>query len=1145
MTSNQTAQELGANTLSRRDVRTLVLWLLAALVGTFVAYRYFFRAFPEAAVDFKVTRGAALERARAFVAEQGLSLAGYQSTVVFNVDDDTKTYLERETGLDEANRLMSSEVSVWYWDARFFRPQQKEEIRVRIDPKGRVVGYEHVLEEAAPGARLGRAAALNLAEQFLTQTLHTNLSAYTPLPEEANASEKPNRTDWTLTWERAGFRIKDAPYRLQVTIEGDRAGGYLEYVKVPEAWQRAYERLRSSNDFIATIASIPYAILIGAALAVLIRFGRRDLIHWKWVLALGLFITLLYFAMQLNEWPLVRASYDTNDSYASFFATQFLRSLVGSFAFALLVVIAVAPGEPLYRAGQPNQLRLGSAFTRAGLRTRQFFCSGFVGLCLAAAHIGYVVAFYVLGRRFGVWAPQDVQYSDALSTALPWIYPLTIGIYAAASEEFLFRMFSIRFLMRVTQWKVLAIVLPAFAWGFLHSNYPQEPPYIRGIEVGTIGIVAGWVMLRWGIWATLTWHYTVDAFLTSLSLMRSGNPYTRISGGLVGFAAVIPVAVAGVLYLRSGTFADEVGLLNRDRPLVESTTLTEEDRATAHPPAFYQPLKSRSVVLLAAAGVLGLVSLWLIKPQRIGSFVRFPLDGRQAAARADGVLRQLNQNPASYHRVATIQYTFDPLANEYLRRNIGLEGANRVYREEVPAAFWTVRYFRDSQREEYFVVLLPDGALHSVHHTLAEAAPGANLTDQEAQSRAEAFLRDAKKIDLRRWKIVEAQSEKRPSRADHTFVWEQTQPLNSSPPEAEAAHVRISLAVQGDEVSGYRIFVHLPEDWVRKQTENTLANTTQTVLFLSLIAGFGLAVVIIFLRNLKSPEVAAVPWRRIALWSLVVLMAALLRFATLMPQLLLTYRTEQPFATFIGTLLIGQALSTALFYSGTMFLLGLALYFVMRGYGPDRLPLWRTLSGSYYRDAVLVMLAGWGVFAGLDRLRDYAAAIWPVARNSFPTNVPAGLDANWPTLSALTNGLMYGFLTVGIIALVLGFAALYLRRFWIQVLLLAGLAAFSVPRWGSAGDFVQGAAFGFLELAVIWWGARHVVRLNLLGYFLLAMLLTVSSAITELIRQPNTYYRANGVLLIGAVVILLVLPLVLWYSAARRREPANKFAVPV
>jgi len=47
---------------------------------------------------------------------------------------------------------------------------------------------------------------------------------------------------------------------------------------------------------------------------------------------------------------------------------------------------------------------------------------------------------------------------------------------------------------------------------FLHSNYPQNPVHPRN-RIGIIGIVAGMVMLRWGIIATLIWHYTVDALL--------------------------------------------------------------------------------------------------------------------------------------------------------------------------------------------------------------------------------------------------------------------------------------------------------------------------------------------------------------------------------------------------------------------------------------------------------------------------------------------------------------------------------------------------------------------------------------------------------------------------------------------------------
>ena len=117
------------------------------------------------------------------------------------------------------------------------------------------------------------------------------------------------------------------------------------------------------------------------------------------------------------------------------------------------------------------------------------------------------------------------------------------------------------------------------------------------------------------------------------------------------------------------------------------------------------------------------------------------------------------------------------------------------------------------------------------------------------------------------------------------------------------------------------------------------------------------------------------------------------------------------------------------------------------------------------------MLSGWAVFVGLHRLRDLIAAIWPVPHYGFPASVVEGLGRELARAQRLANAITYSLLAVGIVALVLGFAARYLRRPWIQWLALAALAIFSAPRWGSAGDFIQSALLAFVELAVIWWGA--------------------------------------------------------------------------
>src|SRR5207245_11565170 len=101
----------------------------------------------------------------------------------------------------------------------------------------------------------------------------------------------------------------------------------------------------------------------------------------------------------------------------------------------------------------------------------------------------------------------------------------------------------------------------------------------------------------------------------------------------------------------------------------------------------------------------------------------------------------------------------------------GIAEVSTHYAGRVPAALWRVRYYRDSQAEEFDVVLKPHGALHSVRHTLAEETPGASLTKEEAVARAEKFLRDEKKLDLKKWALVESNSDKRPHRIDHTLTW--------------------------------------------------------------------------------------------------------------------------------------------------------------------------------------------------------------------------------------------------------------------------------------------------------------------------------------------------------------------------------------
>ena len=1128
---------MAGDRLTSSEKRALLLWVAAGIMGILIAQRYYFRAFPEASVNFRVSREEALTRARNFVTGLGENVSGYQSAMVFNVDDNAKTYLERELGLQEANRLMSSELNIWFWDARFFKPLQVEEFRVRVSPAGKIAGYDHKIEEARAGASLDRAAAQTAAQNYLSAKLGVDLYGWDFLPEEANSSKRPNRLDWSFTWEKHGFRAKDAPYRLQVDLQGDGIGGSKEFLQVPEAWERSFERLRSGNDTLAFAFTVPYLLLLGAAVWLGIQWTKSGETSWGAAIKLGALAALMLFLQSLNDWPLWGAIYDTKDPYLSFILAQIGKALMVAVATAVTITLVLPAAEPLYRRSQPNQLSLRRIFTLRGLRSKEFFSSSLVGLCLAAAHIGFVVAFYMVATRLGAWAPEELNYSDSVNTAFPWISGVAIGLLASMNEEFTFRLFAIPYFTRLTRLRWVAVIVPAFLWSFLHSNYPQEPAYIRGIEIGIVGIVAGLVMLRWGIAATLIWHYTVDASLVGLLLIRSNSLYFKVSGLIVAAAAVAPLGFACISYLTRGAFEPDEDLLNRAERAPELAATSEAEPAVSDVKASgYSALTPRIMALLGICLVVGGVLAWRLKPPYIGEYLKLSANARTARARADQIMRERRLDPNSYYHAAVFVDISDPIVNEFLRRRVGVEGVNAIYSQRVPAALWRVRYLRDSQPEEYAVVLRPDGTLHAVRHTLAEETPGASLTKEEAVARAEKFLRDEKKLDLKNWALVESDSDKRPHRIDHTLTWQQNEPLDgavsSSVSKEDHAYARAELQVLGDEVTNYRTYVKIPDDWRRRQEEGSLFRTIFNYLLRFLFyGGLGLTALILFLKNLRSKAARSIPWKRIARWCLLGLAAYALEIAlgNAYPNILSAYKTAISLKVWLGTSALIELLFAPFTLGGIAMLFGLAWYYGSRAFGESRLPGGAALPTTYYRDALCIGLGGAAGLIGLERALSAAVAHWPTVHRSVGAAFGQDYDAILPAGSILGWSLLHSLLMTGLVVAVASFVAAKVRNPILRIaLLLAGSLSLVGGNWGSPADFAQRFLAQFIVLGIVALGVRYIMGFNILGGFLVVAGTSLVSGAAELLSQPDSFYRANGYEVLLALVLLFAWPFLAW-----------------
>ena len=1129
--------------LTTADKRALILWILAGILGALFAQKYFFRAFPEASVNFKVSREEAQARAQKFLTQLGENVSGYQATIVFNVDDNAKTYLERQVGLREANRLMSSELNIWFWEVRFFKPGQEEEFRVHVSPSGQIVGYDHIIEKTRAGATIDRAAAQSAAQTYLTAKLGLDLSAWDFLPEEANSTKRANRLDWSFTWEKHRFRAKDAPYRLRVGVQGDRAGSSEEFLQVPEAWERSYAHLRAGNDFLTIVTFVPYVLLLGAALWMGISLTRQGQVTWGTAIKLGLVVAAVLTMMQLNQWPVERAGYDTNSSYSNFVFQQVAGAILFGLASALTVSLVYPAGEAIYRATQPGRLQLSKVLTLRGLRSQEFFSAAIVGLSLTGLSLGFVVAFYIVGGWFGVWAPQELNYTNSVSTVFPWIEGVAIGLFAATNEEFTFRMFAIPFLERITGSRWLAVILPAFCWSFLHANYPQEPPYIRGIEIGIMGMATGLVMLRWGIMATLIWHYTFDASQVGLLLIRSNSLYFKISGLVVGAAVLAPLAFACISYLTRGHFEEDEDLLNRAAPKPELSAAAESASPTETTSRRYDALAPGMIGLLAACLVVGGLLAWRLKPPSVGDYLKLSIDARAARARGDEAIRDRGLDPNSYLHATVLHDATDPITNEFLRERIGIAKLNDIYATRVPGALWRVRYFRDSQPEEFAVILRPDGSLHSMRHTLAEETPGASLTKEEAIARAEKSLREEKKIDLNNWTLVESNSDKRPHRTDHTLTWEEKVALDSTDGSSVAgsdhAHARFEVQVLGDEVTNYRTFIKIPDDWRRKHEEATLARTifSYSVPIL-LVAALGLAMLIVYLKDLKSEAARAIPWKRILLWSLWGLVGFLVVFAAgnRIPEFLDAYRTFVPLKVTLGGLAVGILIGGP-FYLGTItLLLGVAWYYARREYGEAFLPDLRGMPAIYYRDALWIGLGGTAALLGLERLLATLSTFWPTVHRELEASFGQEFDAYLPGASILGAAVLHGLFYTGIVAAISTFVASQLRQTWLRVLLfLIGALALAGGGWGSPADFGKQFLARLILLGVLVFGVSRIMRFNILGCFLVVAGTSLLGGAAELLGQPAPFYHANGYGVVLALFLLLAWPLTAW----RLRSPAN------
>ncbi len=1136
--------ELEMEKFTRRDWLLIAICIAVFAVSLAVALTWFSRAFPEASIDFRYDRTASRALAERVLQGEHITVGSLRHSAVFDADDQAKTFLERTLGLAKASTIMRRQVHLWYWHHRWFRPLQEEEYSVDVAPTGEIVSFSHRIPEARAIATPSVTVARAIAESFLARNGIALNSLRLVAQSERNL---PHRVQRIFTWESTSVRPAGAPYRYGVTVDGDIVSGFSQHLRVPDQWQRSYRELRSKNELAGNVDIIFLLVTIIAALAVFVVRLRRGDIRVRFLLAVGIVSIILVTAVSLNSFPSVIAGYDTTVSYPAFLAQFAVRSLLGAIGTAMLLIVLAGAGEVLYRESAPRQLAIPRIWTPRALGSKRVFRSFVIAYALVAFFLAYQVVFYLVADHFGAWAPADIPYDDILNSALPWAAVLFAGFFPAMSEEFMSRAFSIPFFSRVLRSRVAAIVVAGFIWGFGHATYPNQPFYIRGVEVGIAGVMIGFLFQAFGLLPLLIWHYTVDAFYTAMLLFRSGNAYYIASAAAASFIFVIPMLISIALYLKRGGFIPDDELTNATMPVAPPPPHVAPPAAAELPAA--RPL-TRPAVIACVVAVVAAAALVATNPSSPDDAVDYRITRAQAKEIAASHLRTVAGVPMKapappYSRVIATAVDafrnwdrqspredgggpggFDSTAAEYmLRHGLSMDGLVSVFKSKIEAATWTVRFFTPMKKEEMFVEVDPRTSRAIGRHKYqAEANPGPRLEQAQALPIAVAAFKPYG-LDPAAFELKEALNFQQPNRRDWLFHFQERKAI------AGEAFRRVSVRVDGAEVTQFTTTVKIPDAVYREASEQTLRNVVLIVLKIAgsltgltlLVTGFVMAAV------RRRPH-----WRRALRWMLALAVIPILDAFAGYEDALFGYQTSVRWDTFLAGLAVDVFRSVGL-KIGILFL---AVAVIDAAYPWIFGVFSREGRSRFGRSAVVAAVTVLGVIAALRTIMQLAADRFP-STASVSIDIPNAVSVTFPALLAIADALFNTIVGSAVIASFAVALGLMRKRAWLSEGLIIAIifCAALDPSATAARTPLMLARAAVLAIAA-WTTIRYLLRDNLLAWPVTIFIAAMLNGIVGMAGNDRPDLLANagvvGVVLVAAIV-WLVMPRGAGFQPAGRR----------
>jgi predicted RNA-binding protein with PUA domain len=551
-------------------LQTFLLYIVMALIAgaSWTAYTYPQLSFIKLSID----RNAALDVAGGFLKARGFDPSAYTQTAVYRQDNSSILFLQRTIGIDNIREYAErNDIDLFYWSVRYFRPKEKEELRVLIDSsEGKVIGFAHEIETGTEKKKTDKSTALNIAIEFLRKQTGFDPSRFQLKNDEMRKFDR--REEYSFMWELNGSRLvwdtdkESAKVIVKATVTGEEILSFQKNaLAVPNEFFRGIEAMKNLGNNLSAVVMPFKLLLLVAAIYFVLRSSNHLIIFVTRNFYLS--IAAISFGLSMlgifNFYPELLNGYNTTVDVLSFHWQTIVQLFISAFFVALITVLPGLAGEALGFENSPDGKSRGFiGYLRTTFMQRKFSEEVFIGYLAGIILLGFQAFLFAIGRRwFGLWLEYN-WLTQLTSAFIPFLAVFSAALKASISEEFAYRLFGVNWGKKLFGNFLVSCLVFSLLWGLGHSTYAVYPMWFRSLEVTLLGLFICHIFLRFGIVAALVAHYFFDVFWMSAAYLFGQSNVYYLSTTLLVISLPGIIALAAFIMNRVVAFRPMRFLLN-------------------------------------------------------------------------------------------------------------------------------------------------------------------------------------------------------------------------------------------------------------------------------------------------------------------------------------------------------------------------------------------------------------------------------------------------------------------------------------------------------------------------------------------------------------------------------------------------------